>query len=288
MANPDHKVTLSTTRSSATTRPPSSLHDLAKSLWLYRRLLQQLILRDVASRYRGSLAGILWSLLLPCIMLGVYVFVFGYVFAPARALGKTITPDFALSLFTGMLLHGLVAECLARAPAAILGQPSYVKKVVFPIELLPLTIVGTAVVQFLMGSGVLFVALAATQGLPLKAFFWPLAWLPLIALAGGLSFILSALTVFLRDLAQITGFIATLLLFLSPVFYPLASVSKGLQYWMLLNPLTIPIEASRAMLIQGNWPDWAALGWHSLASLAALGVGWWIFQRTRRGFSDVI
>ena len=221
-------------------------------------------------------------------MLGVYVFVFGHVFAPARAVGKPITPDFALSLFTGMLLHGLIAECLARAPTAILAQPSYVKKVVFPIELLPLTIVGTAIVQFLMGSTVLLAALAATQGLPITALFWPLAWLPLIALAGGLSFVLSALTVYLRDLAQITGFIATILLFLSPVFYPLASVPAGLRHWMLFNPLTIPIEATRDLLIQGRWPDWTALGWHSLASLITLGLGWLIFQRTRRGFSDVI
>jgi lipopolysaccharide transport system permease protein len=264
------------------------LLQLTKSVWQHRHLLRQLVLRDVVSRYRGSLVGILWSLLLPCIMLGVYVFVFGHVFAPARAVGQAITPDFALSLFTGMLLHGLVAECLARSPSAILAQPSYVKKVVFPIELLPLTIVGTAIVQFLMGSGVLLLALAVTQGVSLKAFFWPLAWLPLVALAAGLSFILAALTVYLRDLAQITGFIATLLLFLSPVFYPLASVSTALQRWMLFNPLTIPIEASRAMLLQGQWPDWIALGWHSLASLATLGLGWWIFQRTRRGFSDVI
>lgn len=245
-------------------------------------------MRDVVSRYRGSLAGILWSLLLPCIMLGVYVFVFGHVFAPARTAGQAITPEFALSLFTGMLIHGLVAECLARAPTAILTQPSYVKKVVFPIELLPLTIVGTAVVQLLLGAGVLLAALAITQGLSLTAFFWPLAWLPLAALATGLSLTLSALTVYLRDLAQVTGFIATLLLFLSPVFYPLASVSPSLQRWMIFNPLTIPIEASRAMLLRDSWPDWTALGWHSLASLAALSVGWWIFQRTRRGFSDVI
>ena len=281
-------MTLSTTSSSAATRLPSSLLYLTKSVWQHRHLLRQLILRDVVSRYRGSLVGILWSLLLPCIMLGVYVFVFGYVFAPARAMGQAITPDFTLSLFTGMLLHGLVAECLARAPSAILAQPSYVKKVVFPIELLPLTIVGTAVVQFLMGSGVLLVALAATQGLPLTAILWPLTWLPLVALAAGLSFALSALTVYLRDLAQITGFIATVLLFLSPVFYPLSSVSADLRHWMLINPLTIPIEAARDLLIQGRLPDWITLGWHSMASLAALGVGWWIFQRTRRGFSDVI
>lgn len=274
--------------SSAATRPPASLVALARSLWQYRHLLRQLVLRDVVGRYRGSLVGILWSLLLPCIMLAVYLFVFGHVFAPVRTAGQAITPGFALSLFSGMLLHGLVAECLARAPSSILAQPSYVKKVVFPIELLPLTVVGTAIVQFMMGSAVLLLALAVTQGLPATALFWPMAWLPLIALAAGLSLMLAALTVYLRDLAQITGFIATVLLFLSPVFYPLDSVSVPLRHWMLLNPLTVPIETARALLIQGRGPDLMLWGWHSLACLAALGLGWWIFQRTRRGFSDVI
>lgn len=277
-----------TSISSALTRPSGTPTVLAQSLWRYRHLLRQLVMRDVVARYRGSLAGILWSLLLPCIMLVVYLFVFGHVFAPARTSGQAITPSFALSLFTGMLVHGLVAECLARSPNAILAQPSYVKKVVFPIELLPLTIVGSALVQFLMGSVVLLLALAATQGLPATALLWPMAWIPLLALAAGLSLMLAALTVYLRDLAQITGFIATILLFLSPVFYPLDSVSAGLRRWLLINPLTIPIETSRALLIQGNRPDLLLWSLHSLACLAVLGLGWWIFQRSRRGFSDVI
>ena len=274
--------------SSAMTRPSASPVVLLRSLRRNHYLLRQLVVRDVVSRYRGSLVGILWSLILPCIMLAVYVFVFGHVFAPARAAGQPITTAFALSLFTGMLLHGLVAECLSRAPVAILAQPSYVKKVVFPIELLPLTIVGTAILQFLIGSAVVFLALALTQGLSWTAILWPLAWLPLVAFAAGLSLLLSALTVYLRDIAQMTGFIATILLFLSPVFYTLESVSPQLRYWMLFNPLTVPIETARNLLLQGRLPDWVIWGWHSLACLVVLACGWWVFQRTRRGFSDVI
>lgn len=232
--------------------------------------------------------GVLWSVLLPCIMLAVYVFVFGHVFASPRAAGQGVTPAFALSLFAGMLLHGLMAECLARAPNAVLSQPSYVKKVVFPVELLPLTVVGTALVQFLLGACILLLSLSLTQGLPMTAWLWPLAWVPLIALISGLSLVLAALTVYLRDLAQITGFLATLLLFLSPVFYPLASVPAGIRQWMLYNPLTVPIETSRALLIDGNLPDMTAWSVHGIACLLALVFGWWLFQRTRRGFSDVI
>lgn len=263
--------------------------NLLRSVWRHRFLLRQLVQRDVASRYRGSLAGLVWSLLLPCVMLAVYLFVFGYVFTPVRRVGQDgVNAAFALSLFAGMLLHGLVGECLSRAPAAVLTQPSYVKKVVFPIELLPLAVVGTALVQFLIGSAVLLLALQFTQGLPVTAWLWPLAWLPLLAFAAGISFILAALTVYLRDLAQLTGFVATLLLFLSPVFYPLESAPTGWQQWLLFNPLTAPIEVSRSLLVKGDSIPLALWGWHAVACLAILWAGWWIFQRARKGFADVI
>ena len=274
---------------SATPTASASPLSLLRAVWRYRFLLRQLVQRDIASRYRGSLAGLIWSLLLPCVMLAVYMFVFGYVFTPVRRVGQeTVNAAFALSLFAGMLLHGLVGECLSRAPAAVLAQPSYVKKVVFPIELLPLAVVGTAMVQFLIGSAVLLLALLFTQGLPATAWLWPLAWLPLLALAAGISFMLAALTVYLRDLAQLTGFVATLLLFLSPVFYSLDSAPPGWQQWLLLNPLTVPIEVTRSLLIKGTGIPLALWGWHAAGCAAALWAGWWIFQRTRKGLADVI
>lgn len=275
-------------RSAAPLASASPLN-LLRTVLRHRFLLRQLVQRDVASRYRGSLAGLVWSLLLPCVMLAVYLFVFGYVFTPVRRVGQEgVNAAFALSLFAGMLLHGLVGECLSRAPAAVLAQPSYVKKVVFPIELLPLAVVGTALVQFLTGSAVLLLALQFTQGLPVTAWLWPLAWLPLLAFAAGVSFMLAALTVYLRDLAQLTGFVATLLLFLSPVFYPLESAPAGWQQWLLFNPLTVPIEVTRNLLIKGTGIPLALWGWHAVASLAALWAGGWIFQRARKGFADVI
>lgn len=255
----------------------------------HRQLLRRLVQRDLASRYRGSWAGLLWSLMMPCVMLAIYLFVFGYLFVPAKgpgAGGRGV--DFALSLFAGLLLHGMLAECLARGPVAVLSQPSYVKKVVFPVELLPMTVTGTAIVQFLIGSAILVVALGAWQGLPPTALAWPLAWLPLAAFAAGVTFALAAMTVYLRDLTQVSGFLASVLLFLSPVFYTLDSVPPAWRPWLLANPLTVPIEGTRALLIDGRWPDAAAWGWHALACVVVLGAGWWVFQRTRRGFADVI
>ena len=274
--------------SSSTTRPSTSFIAMLRDFWNHRHLLSRLVQRDVASRYRGSWMGILWSLLLPCVMLAVYLFVFGHVFIPVKSVGVDRSSDFVLSLFSGMLLHGMLAECLGRAPAAILSQPSYVKKVVFPIELLPMTVVGTATVQFLIGSSVLMIGLLFMQGLSAKVLLWPLVWLPLLAFSAGLTFMFSALTVYLRDLAQITGFLSTVLLFLSPVFYPLSSVSAELQQWLLINPLTVPIEASRALLINNSWPNPVMWSLHSLLCVLTLYIGWWIFQRTRRGFADVI
>lgn len=263
---------------------------MVRSIWLHQHLLRQLVARDVSSRYRGSWAGLLWSLLMPCVMLGVYLFVFGHVFVPAKSMGAPANANsvFVLSLFAGMLLHGLVAECLGRGPTAVLSQPSYVKKVVFPVHLLPLTVVGTAVVQFLIGSAVLLVGLAFWQGLTFKALLWPLAWLPLVAFATGVTLVLSALTVYLRDLAQLTGFFSTILLFLSPVFYPLESAPAGWQEVLLFNPLTIPIEATRSLLLHDQWPDPGLWSIHTIASLATWYAGWWVFQRTRRGFADVV
>lgn len=278
-----------TSQLSGGNRPQASPLALVRSLWRNRHLLLQLVRRDVASRYRGSFAGLLWSLALPCAMLGIYVVVFGYIFVPARAVGQG-GPDllFSLTLFSGLLIHGLLAECLTRAPTAILAQPSYVKKVVFPLELLPLTVVGTAAVQFVIGSSVLIGALIIVRGLSISALLWPLAWLPLLALSAGVAFIVSALTVYLRDLAQFTGFMATLLLFMSPIFYPLASAPAAIQKGLIFNPLTIPIETSRELLISGQFPASGPWFAHLFGCLLVLWLGWWLFQRMRRGFADVI
>lgn len=275
--------------SSASAAGGKSVAAMCAALLGHRQLLRRLVQRDLSSRYRGSWIGVLWSVALPCIMLGVYVLVFGFVFVPARGASTGLgRADFALSLFAGLLVHALVSECLSRGPASVLSQPSYVKKVVFPVELLPMTVVGTATVQFLVGSAVLLLALALWKGLAATALLWPLAWMPVVALAGGVTFALAALTVYLRDLAQVTGFVSTVLLFLSPVFYRLDSVPDGWKTWLLLNPLTVPIESTRALLIDGRLPDPALWGWHALSCLGILYAGWWVFQRTRRGFADVI
>jgi lipopolysaccharide transport system permease protein len=270
-------------------RPSAAPMALARSVAKHRHLLAQLILRDIAGRYQGSFVGLFWSLITPLLMLGVYVFVFGFVFNPLR--GAVVPGNmtaFALSLFTGMLTHTLLAECLVRSTGAVLSQPGYVKKVVFPVELLPLTVVGSACVQYAIGLGVLMAVTAAVQGLSIAVLLWPLVILPLVLLCAGVALATSALAVYLRDIAQVTGLVATVLMFLSPVFYPVEQLPAPMRSWMQLNPLTVPIESARALLLKGVQPDWSAWALHSFECLVVLWLGWAVFQSVRKGFADVI
>lgn len=270
-------------------RPSISPFALVRSVVKHRHLLVQLILRDVAGRYQGSFAGLFWSLITPLLMLCVYVFVFGFVFNPMRgAVAKGNMTFFALSLFTGMLTHTLLADCLIRSAGAVLGQPSYVKKVVFPVEMLPLIVVGSACVQYVIGLGVLMAVTAVVQGLPVTVLLWPVVVLPLVLLCAGVALATSALAVYLRDIAQVTGLVATVLMFLSPIFYPVEQLPVQLRGWMQLNPLTVPIESARALLLKGVQPDWYAWALHSLECLVVLWLGWVVFQSVRKGFADVI
>ena len=269
-------------------RPSLSPLALAASLRRHRRLLQQLVARDISEKYRAAAGGMLWPIVTPVLMLAVYVLVFGVVFqvrigaAPAANLA-----EFGIFLFCGMQAHGLLAESLVRAPTAVVGQPSFVKKVRFPLELLPLTQVAGAYVHYLIGWAVLLAACAMVQGLALSAVLMPFAMLPLLVLAAGVSLAVSALAVYLRDIAQVTGLLATVLLFVSPVFFPAQSLPQSLRPLLLLNPLTVPIECARALLY-GTAVDWAAWLAHAAFCMLAAFAGWAFFQATRRVFADVL
>ena len=269
-------------------RPSLSPLALAASLARHRRLLRQLVARDVSEKYRASAGGMLWPVLTPVLMLAVYVLVFGVVFqvrvgnAPSDNLA-----EFGVFLFCGMQVHSLFAESLIRAPSAIVSQPSFVKKVLFPLELLPLTQVAGAFVHYLIGWGVLLAAFALLRGLHASALLMPLAMLPLLVLTGGVSLAVAALAVYLRDIAQITGLLATVLLFVSPVFFPAQALPDWLRPLLLFNPLTVPIESARALLY-GTGLDVGPWLVHAAFCLLAACVGWAFFQATRRGFADVL
>jgi lipopolysaccharide transport system permease protein len=251
-------------------------------------LIRQMISREIAARYQGTFLGLAWALITPLLLLGIYTFVFSGIFK-ARWLGSSNHLDFALALFAGMILHAFFAECLNRAPSLILNNANYVKKVVFPLDTLPWTSLGSALAQLFVSYLVLLAAIMIVQGgLPLTSLLFPLIVLPLALVTLGISWLLAATSVFLRDLGQITGFLSTALLFLSPIFYPLSALPENLQPLALANPLTFIIEQSRRVILQGQMPDLQGWAIYMAVSLLIAWLGYAWFQRLRNGFADVI
>lgn len=270
--------------------PSTSLLGLTRGLWHNRQLIIQMTRREVVGRYKGSVMGLLWSFLNPMFMLLVYTFVFSEVFKMRWGVGGDETKaQFATVLFVGMIVHGLLAEVLNRAPTLILANVNYVKKVVFPIEILPVIAIGTALFHSLVNLVVLLIAFSVINNyVPWTIIFTPIVFLPLILLTLGLAWILASMGVFLRDVGQTTGIITTVLMFLSPVFYPVSAVPSTFQPWIMANPLTFVIEQARAVLIWGHQPDWIGLSIYILAATILAWAGYAWFQKTRKGFADVL
>lgn len=262
----------------------------ARSLWSHRRLIRQFVRRDVQARYRGSLLGSLWSFLNPLLLLAVYTFIFGSVLRvrwPHFA-GDGLA-DFTLVLFCGLLVLNLFGECLSRAPGLVLGQPSYVKKVVFPLEILPVVALGNALFNTAAGLAALVLAnLAVNARLPWTLVLVPLVLLPTVLLALGASWFLASLGVFLRDLPHLVALLLQMLTFLTPIFYPVEAVPAWAQPAIRANPLTPVVEDLRRVVLWGQWPDWPHLAASLLVGAAALVLGYAWFARTRQAFADVL
>jgi lipopolysaccharide transport system permease protein len=272
-------------------RPAHSVSPLFvfDSFWHERNLIWELTKRDVVGRYRGSLLGILWSFLNPILMLVVYTFVFNVVFQARWGDGGTSKTEFALILFVGLIVHGLFAECVNRAPSLVLSNPNYVKKVVFPLEILPWVAMGSALFHAVVSVLVLLIVLTLIHlQLNWTALFFPLIALPLVLLTMGITWFLASIGVFIRDVSQTTGIATTIMLFLSPVFFPSAALPDPYRQLLHINPLTFVIEQARNVLIWGKPLDWSGLAVYSLVSVVIAWMGLFWFQRTRKGFADVL
>ncbi len=259
------------------------------SPWRHRNFILALVKREVIGRYRGSVLGLLWSFLNPVLMLAVYTFVFSVVFKARWSAASESKTEFALVLFAGLMAFNLYAECVNRAPGLILSNVNYVKKVVFPLEILPWVAMGSALFHTLVSLAVWLIFYAIFFGAPhASALLLPVVFLPLVLFTVGLSWLLASLGVFLRDVAQVIGIITTTLMFLSPIFYPVSALPQKYQPWLLLNPLTPAIEQTRDVLVWGKAPDWSSYGIYLAAAsgIAWLGFAW--FQKTRKGFADVL
>ncbi len=274
---------------------PASLNPLlaVRSLVRHRALLLRFVRREVTERYRGSMLGVLWSLATPILMLGVYGLVFGVVFQARWNTGDAAAPaphgEFAVMLFSGLILHAFLVECLTRAPGVILEQRNLVKKVVFPLELLPATVVGAALFQLFISLGVLLLAaLAVYHRLPVTALWLPALLLPFVMLATGCAWALAALGVYLRDTGHVMGITASLLLFLSTVFYPASRLPAPLDALIYLNPLSFMVDQLRAVIVTGAAPDSVGLLLYTAVATVLWAGGFALFQKARRGFADVV
>jgi len=245
--------------------------------------------REVLGRYKGSTMGLFWSFLNPLFMLVVYTFVFSVIFKARWGGEQESRTQFAVVLFCGMIVHAFFAEVLNRAPGLILGNVNYVKKVVFPLEILTVISMGAALFHALVSLLVLMVALMLFNGtVPWTAVFAPVVLIPLMILSLGLAWILASLGVFVRDVGQVVGVMTSILMFLSPVFFPISALPEGFQPWMHLNPLTFIIEQERAVLVWGRVPNLMGLSAYTAAAMLVAWGGFAWFQKTRRGFADVL
>lgn len=258
-------------------------------LWRHRELIKQFTKREVLARYKGSYLGILWSFLTPLFLLTVFTFVFSVIFQARWGESSGSKIEFALILFAGLITFFLFSECLNRAPGIILINVNYVKKVVFPLEILPVVVLGSSLVQFLISLMVLLIGVIVFMGvLNWTLIFLPIVLLPLILLSLGLGWFFSALGVYLRDIGHLVGILTQSLMFLTPIFYPVSIIPKEFLPIYYLNPLGYVVEDMRRIIIWGQLPDWQwlALGTGLGLLIAILGRVW--FEKTRKGFADVL
>jgi lipopolysaccharide transport system permease protein len=259
------------------------------SFWRNRELISQMSRRDIIGRYRGSVLGLLWSFVNPILMLAVYTYVFSVAFKSRWTTEHEGSSQFATIVFTGMIVHGLLAECVHRAPGVILSHVNYVKKVVFPLESLCWVVLCSAAFHMAMSLAVLILFLLFTQqALQWTVLLLPLVLLPLLFFSVGCAWVLASIGVFVRDIAQVTGLVTSVLLFVSPVFYPVSAIPERYRSVLYANPLTLVINQSRDVLLWGRPPSWPTWWLEVVASLLIASLGLWWFERTRKGFADVL
>jgi lipopolysaccharide transport system permease protein len=265
---------------------------LLASIRQHRDLILSLTARDLQERFKGSLLGSLWFVLLPATLIVVYTIVFGVVFKapmPFRRGAQTSQLEFGLFLFAGLTMFTVFSDVVSRSLSVIVSRPHFVKRVLFPLEVLAVVTVLSALAGGLLSFLLLLVAMWAIQGtVPALSVMYPIYMLLMLPMLLGLSWFLASVGAYIRDVVQIIGLVLTVALFLGPVFSPLSAFPKGLQPWLVLNPITKPIEFAHLTLFQSQLPEPAAVVAYFGVGLVVMWLGWAFFQTTRAGFADVL
>ncbi|PZU29973.1 MAG: sugar ABC transporter permease [Stenotrophomonas sp.] len=273
-----------------TKKASGSLLSLGKTLIDNRDLVTGLARREIESRYRGATMGVLWALLNPLIMLSVYTFFFTEVLRSKwQGIEQQSSLDFSLVLFPGLLVFAFFSECVARAPTLVTGNQSYVKKIVFPLQILPVVNLISALFHVLIGFVIwifFFLVIKGTLHPTVALVVFPL--IPLGFLTLGFCWVLAALGTYVRDIAHIVTGLLAALIFLAPIFYPITALPEKYRGAIMLNPISVAVEQVRALLYHGTMIDWNQWLIYLGVSLLVAWFGLWVFQRARAGFADVL
>lgn len=260
-----------------------------KVLYKNNYLLRQLVKKDIQQRYQGSVLGMLWSFIVPILMLIIYTFVFSEVFQAKWDIDTSNKYEFALVLFCGLSVFNLVGEVMNRSTVLIAMNTNYVKKVIFPLEMLPVVTTLSALFNCVISFIILIVAkLILYHNISPTLYMIFLVLIPLIVMSIGLGLFISALSVFLKDVSNIISVLVTVLMYMSPVFFPLSAVPKRFRIICEANPMTYIIENFRNVMLYGKSINWEFFGISCLVALAIYLFGKGVFMRAKEGFADVL
>lgn len=261
---------------------------MVAALWKHKSLVIELTKREFSGRYRGSFGGVLWSLVQPLFMLAVYTIAFGVLLQVRWGLSEN-TYDYALKLFAGLIIFNALMECLNKAPALIYSNPNFVKKIVFPLELLPVVMVATAMLHALIGLSAWFVAYTLLLGLPgFGALMFPLVLIAYLPVLLGVGWLLSAVGVIIKDVSQVAGVLGHALLFLTPIFYSVEILPLQLQKLLYCNPLTFVVEQFRRVLFEGQLDELSSLVMYFIMACVFSSLCFALFKRLRPSFADMV
>jgi lipopolysaccharide transport system permease protein len=259
-------------------------------IWMHRDLLRQLVRRNIQVRYKGTIMGLMWMVITPLMMLAVYTFVFSVVFKArwGTDFGNSKVA-FALILFCGLVVFNIFSESVNSSVAIITNNPNYVKKVVFPLEILPVSAVFSSIFFGLVSLTILLAGVSLfIHKFSLAIICLPLVFIPLFLLSCGISWFVASLGVYVRDLAHVIGIVIQMLIFVTPVFYSVEMVPESLRTIFFFNPLTTIVQTTRYVLIYNRWPDWYGLCIVTIFSLVVFQMGYFWFMNIKRGFADVL
>lgn len=262
---------------------------MLKTLYKNNYLLRQLVKKDIQQRYQGSVLGMLWSFIVPILMLVIYTFVFSEVFQAKWDINTEDKYQFALVLFCGLTAFNMVGEVMNRSTVLIVSNTNYVKKVIFPLEILPVVTVFSALFNAIISFLILIVAqLIIYHTVSSTIYLIFLAMIPLIILCTGLGLFISAISVYLKDVGNIVSVLVTVLMYMSPVFFPLTSVPESFRGVCEANPMTYIIENFRNVVLYGKMLDWKFYGISCVVAVVVYLLGKVVFMRAKEGFADVL